>query len=716
MSWLDEEGLAFERYEQREPLRLRIDLSRRGFLQVLGGGLLVAVLAPRSALGAPGRGEERSAAPQPLDAWLRIGPDGSITVFTGKVEVGQGIRTSLAQAVADELAVDVSAIRMVMGDTDLTPYDRGTHGSQSTPRMAPQLRAAAASTRMLLLALAAESWGTRADALRVANGAVVDPKTDRRIGYGALVKGRDLSAELDPDAAPVPHDRWRQQGKPVRRVDAREIVTGQRTYVSDVQLPGMQHGRVLRPPSWGAELLSVETKAAAALPGVTVVHDGDFVGVVAPDPQLAADALKKIEARWRERPGVDSKDLFAHLESHPIEREGWGGRRSEAKGDFDRAVRKAKQTFTTRYTVPYIAHAPLEPRAAVAQWVGSRLLVWTGTQHPFPVRDDVAHAMGIEPDRVRVRVPDTGSGYGGKHSAEAAIEAARLARGAKVPVKLVWTRSEEFAWAYFRPAGVMAIRSGVDARGKITAWSHTNFNSGGSALECPYAIEHQRVVFQPTESPARQGSYRGLAATANCFARESHIDEIAAATGTDPVELRRAHLDDARLRAVLDAAVAEFGWKGPRLGPRRGAGVAIGRDKGGSVCTVAEVEIGDDDTLRIARLVTAFECGAIVNPDNLRNQIEGGVIMGLGGALFEEIVLAGGMVANGRFSKYRVPRFPDVPPLQTVLVDRPDLPSAGAGETPIVAVAPAIANAIFHAMGRRIRDLPLAPDGRLKRA
>jgi isoquinoline 1-oxidoreductase len=315
-----------------------------------------------------------------------------------------------------------------------------------------------------------------------------------------------------------------------------------------------------------------------------------------------------------------------------------------------------------------------------------------------------------------VRVPDTGSGYGGKHSAEVAIEAARLAKAAGTPVKLVWTREEELTWAYFRPAGVMRLRSGVDAKGRIAAWEHVNFNSGSSSLATPYDVPERRHVFQPCASPARQGSYRALAATANTFARESHMDEIAARLRVDPLELRRRHLVDARLRAVLDAAADRFGWAARPREPGKGAGLAIGVEKGGYVCTVAAVEVGAARELQVARVVTAFECGAIVNPDNLRNQVEGAVVMGLGGALFEAIELAGGSVANASLSRYRVPRFDDMPRLETVLLDRRDLPPAGAGETPIVAIAPAIANAVFAATGERIRDLPLAPGGRLRKA
>jgi nicotinate dehydrogenase subunit B len=302
---------------------------------------------------------------------------------------------------------------------------------------------------------------------------------------------------------------------------------------------------------------------------------------------------------------------------------------------------------------------------------------------------------------VRVIVPDTGAGYGGKHTGEASIEAARLARAAGKPVKLVWTREEEFTWAYFRPAGVIDIRSAVGSDGKLTAWEAHNFNSGTAGLHTPYAVPHQRHVFHPTDAPLRQGSYRALASTANHFARETHIDELAVMTAADPLAFRERNLTDARLRAVLHAAAERFRWH-----PGKGVGLACGTEKGGYVATCAEVAV-DKDQVRVIRLVTAFECGAIVNPDGLRNQIEGAALMGLGGALFEAVDFADGRILNGRFSSYRVPRMSDLPALDTVLVDRRDLPSAGAGEAPIITVAPAIGNAIASLTSRRLRGLPL---------
>jgi nicotinate dehydrogenase subunit B len=310
---------------------------------------------------------------------------------------------------------------------------------------------------------------------------------------------------------------------------------------------------------------------------------------------------------------------------------------------------------------------------------------------------------------VRVLMPDTGSGYGGKHTGDAALEAARLARTAKKPVKVVWTREEEFTWAYFRPAGVIEITSAANADGKITGWEFHNYNSGTAGYRTYYDIPNQKIVFHAVKTPLRQGSYRGLAATANHFAREVHMDEIAASLKVDPVEFRLKNLKDERLRAVFEQGAKQFGWDKPHAA-NHGYGVGGGYEKLGYVATFVEVALKPDTgDIKIQRVLTAFDCGAVVNPDGLRNQIIGANIMGLGGAIFEAIEFENGRITNNVFSKYRVPRFRDVPSMETLLIDRKDQPAVGAGEAPIVGIAPAIANAVFAVTGIRLRSLPMAP-------
>ncbi len=381
-------------------------------------------------------------------------------------------------------------------------------------------------------------------------------------------------------------------------------------------------------------------------------------------------------------------------------------------GNVDAALASAGVRLSQTYTVSYIAHVPLEPRAALARWDGDNLTVWTGTQRPFGVRGELAEAFRIPEDRVRVLMPDTGSAYGGKHTGETAIEAARLARAAKRPVKVVWTREEEFTWAYFRPAGVIDVAAGVQADGTLTAWEFHNYNSGSAGIRSYYEIPNQHIVFHPARSPLRQGSYRALAATANHFARESHMDELAHALKMDPLEFRMKNLKNERLRAVFQAAADKFGWGKQKAAPGQGFGMGGGYEKLGNIATFVEVHVDrNSGAVKVTRIVSAFECGAVVNPGNLRNQVEGSNVQGMGGALFEAIEFENGKILNGRLSQYRVPRFSDLPVIETVLLDRKDLPSAGAGECPMIGLAPAIANAIFHATGVRLRSLPLVPDG-----
>jgi len=679
------EQLEPERYELAAPPAYRFELDRRDFLGLMGGGLLVVFSA-----GAQERGGRRrsESLPEELDAWLHIGENGAVRVCTGKAEVGQNIRTSLSQAVSEELHCPISAVEMVMADTALTPWDMGTFGSRTTPTMAPQIRRAAATAREALLDLAAERWHVERARVSIANGKITCG--EQTAGFGELTKGQQLTRTVSHDT-PV--------GKPasqsVPKVAAHEIVTGKHKYASDLSRPGMLHGKVLRPPAFGAKLASFD---APSLPGITVVHDGEFVGVAAADPHAAAEALGKLKTEWKRDPkseAVASGDsLYAHLKKTAAEAEGPG------HGSIEEGLAAADVKLKATYTVAYIAHTPLEPRAALAEWDNGKLTVWAGTQVPFGVRDELASAFGIPGDRVRVIVPDTGSGYGGKHSGECALEAARLAKAAAKPVKLVWTREEEFTWAYFRPAGVIEVSSGAKRDGAITAWDFHNYNSGGSAIQGLYDIPQQRNQFHRSDSPLRQGSYRGLAATANHFAREVHIDELAGELKMDPLAFRLKNIKDPRLRAVLEAAAGRFGW-----GKHEASGISCGFEKNGYVATCAQVAV-QHNKIRILRVVEAFDCGAVVNPDHLKNQIEGSIAMAVGGALFEQIRFGDGQISNPRFSQYRVPRFADMPVVEAVLVDRPDLPSAGAGETPIVGLAPAVSNAIFALRGIRLRHMP----------
>ena len=700
-----ESPLEADRYELHEPPSYRFMMSRRRFVESVGAGVFVFVAAKSAPLLADLSEESQQQAPQAINAWLHIAENGAVTVYTGKVEVGQDIRTSLTQAVAEELRVQPSNISLVMGDTDLTPFDQGTFGSRTTPAMAPQLRRAAAAARELLVQRAAELWKADPTKFQIGDGRIALNGTRQSVSFGELTRGEKLVQTIPADIALRSAAQWTVAGKPLGKVNGRAIVTGKHRYPSDIKLPGMLIGKVLRAPAAGATLESVDATAAQSS-NVIVVTDANFAGVAAADAGSAARALSMLKPKWKETPQPSQRELFDHLK-----RTAQTGR-TNSTGNFAEAYAGAEEKLESVYTTAYIAHVPPEPRAAVAHWENGKLTVWTGTQRPFGVRSELARAFNIPEDRVRVLVPDTGSGYGGKHTGETAVEAARLAQAAKKPVKVVWTREEEFAWAYFRPAALIEIKSGTRRDGTLTAWEFRDYNAGAAALPTPYDVPNQITAFHESNTPLRQGSYRGLAATANNFARETHMDEIAAKLQLDPLAFRLQHLRHPRLRAVLEAAADKFGWSAWKASAGRGIGIACGTEKGGFVASAAEVAVDRaSGAMQLIRIVTAFECGAIVNPDGLRNQVEGAVVQGLGGALWEAIDFDNGRVLNPRLSQYRVPRMSDVPPIELVLLDRKDLPSAGAGEAPIMAIAPAIGNAIHRASSIRLRSLPLVPHG-----
>ena len=603
--------------------------------------------------------------------------------------------------------VTVESISMTMGDTNLVPWDAGTFGSRTTPTMAPELRNMAVAARDMLVAQAAKEWQADPSTLVAQDGKVINPKTKQSRTYGELTRGQKLVKVVEGDPELTPATQWKIAGTAVRKADGNAFVTGGHQYPSDITRPGMLYGKVLRPAGFHATLTSLDDQQAKKQRDVTVVRDGDFVGVAAPGTWSAEQALAMLKAQWKVPPQTSDRELFQYLKSNADKGEQEAPRTA---GSVAQALAGAEVKLSQTYTVQYIQHAPLEPRAAVAEWQGDKLTVWTGTQRPFAVRDELAEAFRIPSQNVHVMMPDMGSGYGGKHTGEAAIEAARLAKAAGKPVKIVWTREEEFTWAYFRPSGVIEVRSSARRDGTLTAWEYHNYNSGPSAIDTPYVVANELVQFHPVENaPLRQGSYRGLAATANHFARESHMDELAHAVGMDPLQFRLKNLNNDRLRAVFEAVAEKAGWSQQKPSPARSLGIAGGVEKGGYIATVAEVEIdAKTKAPRIRRVVEAFECGAIVNPNGLRNQIMGSIMMAVGGAMFEAVKFENGRILNPHFSQYRVPRFSDMPEIEVILVDRKDLPSAGAGETPIVGLAPAVANAIFSATGERLRSMPMA--------
>jgi nicotinate dehydrogenase subunit B len=650
-------------------------------------------------------------------AWLRVGPDGTVMAVTGKVDCGQGTRGTLALLIAEELHVRPGSVRLVMGDTGISPYDEGTFGSRAMPDVLPLLRRAAAAALRVLRTLAAERFGLPVSDLTAADGRVAGPDGAPVATYGQLVAGAYRRETARADEQVTDAAAWRIAGHPARAAGALDVVTGRKRFPSDLTAPGMRYGCVLRPPAYGAVLKQLEAEHAK---DVLVVHEGEFAGVVASTARAARAAVAALarKADWdmpAEEPAQD--ELEDWLRSHPAPRGNFRVNDSGDAGDVRAAYAAGPIRLTATYTAAYIAHVPLEPRAALAEWEDGRLTVHVGTSTPFRARAELATALGLDEAAIQVIVPGYGGGFGGKHGGKVAVEAARLARVAGCPVKVAWTREEEFREGYLRPAAVIDVASSADAEGTLTGWSLVNINSGPAGLTAPYRVPNLHLNHQTARSPLPQGSYRALAATANNFARESHLDEMALLTGVDPVEFRLRHLTDERLAEVLRRVAGRIGWPGSegQPGDGHGIGLACALEKDSRVATAAAVRVADDGTLHVEKLVTAFDCGAVVDPANLVNQVQGATVMGLGGALFEQVEFAGGAMLNASMTRYRVPRLPDVPPVEVILVSRPDLPSAGGGETPLIAVAPAIANAIRHATGVRLRSLPLAPEGVVRR-
>ncbi len=693
--------------EQLQPESLyHFNISRREFFGVLGSGLAVAFTIGDS-LG-KGLTNEVTLSENQVAAWIHIGENGTVTVFTGKAEVGQNIRTSLAQIVAEELDVPMDTIAMVMGDTAITPYDMGTFGSRSIPYMGPQLRKAAATARELLIDMAAAEWKTDRGLLFIEKGQVKNRNTQQSTNIGQLTKGKELIKSVNEKVSVTPVDQWKIAGTSVTKVNGESFVTGMHKYVSDMKLPGMMYGKILRPPAFGATLASVDLTAAQSIKGVTVVHDGNFVGVAAVDLYTASEVLKLIKVEWNPTPQPSQREIFDYLkkniEGNPKE--------TDPSGDVIAAFARAEIKLAKTFNIEYIAHAPLEPRAGLAKWENNKLTVWTGTQRPFGVQEELSEVFNIPKEDVRVIMPDTGSGYGGKHSGEAGIEAARLSKETRTAVKVVWTREEEFTWAYFRPAGVIEVKAGATKDGILESWEFHNYNSGGSGIWTVYDVANKKIQFHPSRSPLRQGSYRGLAATANVFARESMMNDLAEQVKMDPLAFRLKNLSHPRMKDVLNAAAKAFGWTTTQPVSGHGFGIACGDEKGSYVATCAEVSVdASTGEVKVLRVVVSFECGAIINPEHLKSQIQGSVIQGLGGALFEKIEFSAGKILNPLFSKYRVPRFSDLPALEVVMLNRKDIPSAGAGETPILGIAPAVRNAIANATGKKLYRLPLVPNG-----
>lgn len=691
-------------------------LARRDFLKLLGPGIYIFFaleeLFPFAQEQRGGRGY-----PEDFNAYLRIAEDGRVTCFTGKIEMGQGINASLAQMLAEELEVPYNSVSVVLGDTQLCPWDGGTNGSRSLRYFGPSLRVAGVEARKVLIQLAAESLKVPENRLTVKDGVISDrADPGKNTTYGALARGKIIERHLTkkPDLSDLkrPAD-FKVCGKPLPRPDLRDKVMGRAQYAGDIRLPGMIYARVLRAPVHGARLKSVDVSAAKEIKDVLVLQSEDLVAALHELPDQAAEALSRIKAQY-DLPEATVTDKTIH--QHLIEAAAPQGNVVREKGDLAQGREIAALKFDETYFAPYVAHASMETHTALAQVQADAATVWISTQRPFGAQTEIAQALGMAAEKVRIITPFVGGGFGGKSQITQAVQAARLSKMAGKPVQVAWTREDEFFNDTFQPAAVVQISSGLNMANQIVFWDYQVLFAGERSSEPIYEIPHQRTVSRgaargASAHPFGTGAWRGPGSNTNIFARESHIDVMAAKAGVDPVEFRLKNLTDARMVRVLKAAADRFGWKPAKAPSGRGYG---------AVCldyletyVAAMAEVGVDKTsgkIQVKRIVVAEDMGQVINPEGAKMQIEGGVTMGLGYCLSEEIHFIGGDVKDTNFDTYEITRFSRVPQIDVVLIDNPALDPRGNGEAPITCMGGVIANALFDATGVRLNRLPLTPE------
>jgi len=692
--------------------------SRRQFLKRFSGGIIIFIAlndflfaqeeARRPRGGRPGL-------PSDFNAFLRIGEDGRVTCFTGKIEMGQGPITSLPQMLAEELETPLDTVDIVMGDTDLCPWDMGTFGSMTTRFFGPALRAAGAEAKAVLLELAADALKVPQTQLVAKDGVIFDEKNqNHRVTYGQLARGQKIERHVAAKPGLKDPSRFKVSGKPVNRRDAEAKVTGKGHYSADIRLPGMLYAKILRPPAHGAKLRSVDTAPAKEIAGVQVVQDGDLIAVLHELPDVARVALEKVKAEFDDPPSkVDDETIFDHLLSVAP-----GAQVLAEGGDLEAGRKLAGKKFEITYLNSYVAHAAMETHSALAQIEGDKATVWASTQNPFGARGEIAEAIGFPPEKVRVITPFVGGGFGGKTFNLQAVEAARLAKAAGKPVQVMWSREEEFFYDTFRPAAIVKINSGIDDNGKMAFWDYEVFYAGDRGAQQFYTVPNHRTATHgggwqgpPGSHPFHTGAWRAPGNNTNTFARESQIDILAAAAGIDPVEFRLKNLSDARMIRVLKAAAEKFGWTPAQAPGKRGYGVACGIDAGTYVAAIAEVAVNAaEGSVQVKRVVCAQDMGVVINPEGARIQMEGCITMGLGYALTEEVHFKGGTVLDTNFDSYELPRFSWVPKIETVILEANETPPQGGGEPAIILMGALVANAIHDATGARLLQLPMTPE------
>src|ERR1035437_4465074 len=572
--------------------------SRREFLKRLGGGIFIFV-SLGELVTAQEAGRQRGGGqglPSDFNAFLRIGEDGRVTCFTGKIEMGQGPITSLAQMLAEELETPLDTVDIVMGDTERCPWDMGTFGSMTTRSFGPALQAAAAEARAVLLELAAEALKVPQAQLVAKDGVIFDGQNkEQRRTYGQLAQGQTIERHLQSKPALKDVAKHTVVGKPLLRRDGRDKVTGKAQYAGDLREPGMLYAKILRPPAHGAKLKSVDTAPAKAIAGAQVIQDGDLVAVLHELPDVAEAALDKIKAEFDvPEPTVDDKTIFDHLlKTNPQ------GRAVAEGGDLAEGRKLASKTFEQTYLNSYVAHTAMETHTALAKVEGDKATIWASTQNPFGAQREIAEAIGLPAQKVRVITPFVGGGFGGKTRNTQAVEAARLSKAVGKPVQVVWSRAEEFFYDTFRPAAIVKISSGIDGSGKMVLWDYDVLYAGERGAKQFYSVPNHRTTARPSgwqgpagSHPFATGAWRAPGNNTNTFARESQIDIMAAAVGMDPVGVRLKNLSDEKMIAVLKAAAERFGWTPAKAPSKRGYGVACGMDAGTWVAAIAETEVG----------------------------------------------------------------------------------------------------------------------------
>jgi len=689
-------------------------MKRRSFVKILGGGIFI-FFQPWSAfdlLGLPA--EQARSLTKDYNAFLHIAEDGTISCFTGKIEMGQGVITSLAQMMADELNVPFERVKMVMGDTDLCPYDAGTWGSQTTQTFGPAMRAAAAEARAVLTDLASARLGVPASQLEVKDGIITDSKNPKNtVTYEQLAQGKKLEKYLDVKPTVEDYTKFTYMGTPYKRVDSVEKATGQAKYTGDLKLPGMVFARILRPPSHGAKMTSVDVSGAEKIEGVKVVRDGDFIAVISENKDKVDEAIVKINAEYSfNEMNVNDRTVYdwmvkAQSRSNVV----------RTGGDIEEGRRISSKVFESEYHDPYVAHAAIETHTALAVLEGDKMNVWAATQSPFGLQDAIVRELGMTREKVRVRTPYVGGGFGGKAAYQQGVEAAKLARLTGKPVMVVWSREEEFFYDTFHTANVIRVNSGTDKSGKITFWDYHVWFAGTRGAEVVYDVPNfkttsyseNRSVF--AVHPFGTGPWRAPNNNSNTFAREVQIDIMASAAGIDPLEFRLNNLKDEKMIACLKSVADKFGYVSGKTPSGRGIGIACGHDAGTWVAEITEVKV-DKSTgkVQVVRIACSQDMGLCVNPEGALIQMEGCITMALGYTFSEEMHFEGGNILDRNFDSYSIPKFSWVPEIDCVILDRKNMPPKGGGEPAIIAVGAAVCNAIHDATGARLYRTPMTPE------